>query len=244
MLLHAKVHAPPEQAGDALATLVVQAVAEPHAPFAAQLSTLEPEHVVCPGAHTPVHPLVPEHVWFTQADAPLHVPLDWQVSALLPEHIICPGAHTPVHAPETQAWLLQAVAFCQVPVVLHVWGWVWLLHCVCPCAQTPWHAPETHVSLSLEHAAPLFCQAPLVPQVCGCCALHCAPPGVQVPVHTPLTHAWFTHATAVFQLPPLLQVCTLLPEHDTAPGVHVPVHTPATHAELVQADTVPHCPFD
>jgi hypothetical protein len=81
-------------------------------------------------------------------------------------------------------------------------------------------------------------------QVWGCCALHCALPGVQVPVHMPLTHAWFTHATAVFQLPPLLQVCTLLPEHDTAPGVHVPVHTPATHAELVQADTVPHCPFD
>lgn len=70
MLLHAKPHVPLAQVGDAWATPVVQAVAEPHAPAAPQLSTLVPEQVVCPGAHTPEQTLL-EQVWFTQADAVL-----------------------------------------------------------------------------------------------------------------------------------------------------------------------------
>jgi hypothetical protein len=119
--LHAKEHDPPEQVGDACATGVVQATAEPHAP-------LVPEHVVWPGAHTPEQtPLA--HVSLTQADAPLHVPLDWQVSTPLPEHVVCPGPQTPLHAPEMQAWLMHAAAFCQVPVPLHVCG-CWPLHWV------------------------------------------------------------------------------------------------------------------
>ena len=122
-----KVHAPLVQAGDAWATPVVQAVAEPHAPPAAQVSTLVPEHVVCPGAHTPEHPPL-AHVWFTHAEAPLNVPSDWQVSTPLPEHVVCPGAHTPVQEPETHAWLVQPAAFCQVPVPLQVCG-CWPLHC-------------------------------------------------------------------------------------------------------------------
>jgi hypothetical protein len=44
--LHAYVHAPLTHAGVALVTLVVHAVAEPHAPLAVQLSTLVPEQVV------------------------------------------------------------------------------------------------------------------------------------------------------------------------------------------------------
>jgi hypothetical protein len=118
VLLHAKEHAPPEQVGDACATPVVQAVAEPQAPPAPQLSTLVPEHVVWPGAQTPEQiPLA--HVVLTQAEAPLQVPLDWQVSTPLPEHVVCPGPHTPLHAPATHAWLLHAAVFCQVPVALH-----------------------------------------------------------------------------------------------------------------------------
>ena len=46
-LLQAYVHAPPEQAGLALATPVVQAVGEPHWPVdVLHVSTLDPEHVV------------------------------------------------------------------------------------------------------------------------------------------------------------------------------------------------------
>jgi hypothetical protein len=45
-LLQVYVHAPFEHAGFAFVTLVVHAVADPHCPVAAQLSTLVPEHVV------------------------------------------------------------------------------------------------------------------------------------------------------------------------------------------------------
>ncbi len=68
--MHANEHVPLAQVGDAWATPVVHAVPEPQAPPAPQLSTLVPEHVVCPGAHTPEQTLL-EHVWFTQADAVL-----------------------------------------------------------------------------------------------------------------------------------------------------------------------------
>ena len=40
----------------------------------------------------------------------------------MPEQVVCPGAHTPVHAPETQAWLVQTLPFCQVPFALQAWG--------------------------------------------------------------------------------------------------------------------------
>jgi hypothetical protein len=45
-LLHVKVHAPALQVAVALATPVVQATAEPHAPLALQVSTPLPEQVV------------------------------------------------------------------------------------------------------------------------------------------------------------------------------------------------------
>jgi hypothetical protein len=38
-----------------------------------------------------------------------------------------PGTHTPVHEPLTQAWLVHAVPFCQVPVDEQVCG-CWPLH--------------------------------------------------------------------------------------------------------------------
>ena len=62
------MHAPLAHAGDAFATLVVHALGEPYTPPAPQLSTLEPEQVVWPGAQLPAHaPVV--HVWFTHACA-------------------------------------------------------------------------------------------------------------------------------------------------------------------------------
>ena len=59
----------------------------------------------------------------------------------------------------------------------------------------------------------MFCQAPLVLQVCGCWPLHWVLPGAHVPVHIPPTHAWFEHATAEPHAPDQLQVSTPLPEH-------------------------------
>jgi hypothetical protein len=44
--LHVKPQVPPEQDGEAFATLVVHPTGEPHAPPAAHVSTPEPEHVV------------------------------------------------------------------------------------------------------------------------------------------------------------------------------------------------------
>jgi hypothetical protein len=98
--LHEKPHVPPLHVGDALATPVVHATGEPHCPLAAQVSTLVPEQVACPGAHTPVHaPLT--HVWFVHAAAPLQVPLTVQVWTPLPEQVVWLGAHTPEQDPET-----------------------------------------------------------------------------------------------------------------------------------------------
>jgi hypothetical protein len=97
------VHVPFEHAGFAFETLVVHPLAEPQDPLAVQLSTLVPEHVVWPGTHPA---------------ALLHVPFVWQVSTPFPEQVVCPGAHEPVHEPPTHAWFTQAVAFCQLPLVL------------------------------------------------------------------------------------------------------------------------------
>jgi hypothetical protein len=54
--LHEKPHVPaPLHVAVALVTVVVHATGEPHDPPAAQVSSLLPEQVACPGAHTPVH---------------------------------------------------------------------------------------------------------------------------------------------------------------------------------------------
>jgi len=122
-LLQLYPHTPlPEHVGEAFDTLVVHRVADPNIPLAVQLSTLDPEHAIWPGAQTPVQVPVPvpeTQVWFTQAAAVVHVPLAWQVSTPLPEQVVWPGPQTPVHEPPTHAWLLQAAAFCHVPLALH-----------------------------------------------------------------------------------------------------------------------------
>jgi hypothetical protein len=54
-----------------------------HVPFAWHDSTPLPEHVVCPGPHTPVHePLT--HVWFEQAVAFCHSPVEPHVCGCEP----------------------------------------------------------------------------------------------------------------------------------------------------------------
>lgn len=40
----------------------------------------------------------------------------------LPEHVLVPGVQEPTQTPFWHAWLLQAAAFCQAPVLLQVWG--------------------------------------------------------------------------------------------------------------------------
>ena len=64
--------------------MVVQAVGEPNVPVELQLSTLDPEQVVCPGAHWPVQaPLT--HVWLLQAVPFCHVPVLSHVCGCVPE---------------------------------------------------------------------------------------------------------------------------------------------------------------
>ncbi len=121
VLLHWKEHALLVQVGDACATLVVHGVGAFQFPPAPQLSTPVPEHVVCPGAQLPEH-IPPVQVVFTQAAGAVYVPSVWQVSVALPEHALVPGVHEPTQAPFWHAWLLHAAAFCQAPVLLHVWG--------------------------------------------------------------------------------------------------------------------------
>ncbi|MGH7732572.1 MAG: hypothetical protein ACREOE_02440 [Gemmatimonadales bacterium] len=141
-----KPHTPPEQDAVACATLVEHAVGEPNVPLAVQLSVLDPEHVVWPGAHWPVQtPLT--HVWLLHAVPFCHVPVLSQVCGWVPEvHWSPPGVQEPVQLPPTQAWLVQAVAFCHAPVLLQVCG-CWPLHCFCPGAHTPVQRPvlATHV---------------------------------------------------------------------------------------------------
>ncbi len=73
----------------------------------------------------------------------------------------------PVHEPLKHVWFVQAVAFCQVPVVLHVCGCEELAHWVWPGPHTPWQLPPTHVVLA-EHAEPLFPSVPVELQISGC----------------------------------------------------------------------------
>jgi hypothetical protein len=75
------VHAPATQVWP------LQAVPAPKVPFAWQVATLLPEHVVWPGAHTPVHAPF-RHVWLLHAVAVLQVPLEVHVSTPLPEQVV------------------------------------------------------------------------------------------------------------------------------------------------------------
>jgi hypothetical protein len=138
---------------------LVHAVPTVQVPEVLQVSGwFEPEQLVWPGAHWPVHaPLM--HVWLVQAAAVLQAPLavhDWTP---LPEHWVWPGAQTPAHAPLTQVWLVHAEPTVQVPAELHVWGWLEPEQPVCPGAHTPVHAPFKHVWL--VHAVVVVLHVPL-----------------------------------------------------------------------------------
>ena len=67
--------------------MLLHATAEPHVPLAVHVSTPLPEHVVCPGAHTPVHaPLM--HVWLVHAVAVPQAPATVHPCTPLPEHVV------------------------------------------------------------------------------------------------------------------------------------------------------------
>jgi hypothetical protein len=58
-------------------------------------------------------------------------------------------------------------------------------HCVAPFVHEPWHVPLLHTN---GHAEPVFCQVPVLSQVCGCWPLHCTAFGVQTPEQIPALH--------------------------------------------------------
>jgi len=58
-------------------------------------------------------------------------------------------------------WLAShAAASCQVPVALHVCGWLLDAHCFSLGPHTPVHEPATQVVLG-PHGLPLSCQLPI-----------------------------------------------------------------------------------
>lgn len=178
-----------------------------------QLSLDAPQFVspAPPGAQ-----LVPLVVWqypFTMVLDPGHA-----AHEPAPIHIGVPPEH--------------AVAFCQVPVELHVCGCVLDPHCVCPGAHTPWQEPLTHVWFT--HDEPLFCQTPVLLHVCGCWPTHWTDAGAHAPVHEPLTQAWLTQTVAFCHAPLVSHVCgCVLDVHWVAPGEH------STQLPFKQAGVVP-----
>jgi hypothetical protein len=104
------------------------------------------------------------------------------------------------------------VVVCQVPAVLHVWGWSGPLHCCWPGAQTPVQVPPTQV-WSL-HVAPTT-QAPVALQVSGWLAgVHAVEPAAHTPVQVPATQVELVHALPLFcHVPPDPQFWGCWPLH-------------------------------
>jgi hypothetical protein len=104
-----------------------------------------------------------------------HVPLDEHVSTLLFTHRVAFGVQTPTQLPPTQAWLEQAVVFCQLPPASQVCG-CWTLHCLAPGV----HAVQLP-AVQTEGQAEPFAHAPFASHVCGMRPLHCFCPGAHTP---------------------------------------------------------------
>lgn len=162
--VHEPTHAPPAHAWFEHATALL------HWPFAPQVWTPFPEHVVVPGMHTPPHAPLTHVNW--QALARPHVPEAVHVATPLvgppspaAAQDFVPGAHTPWHdaplAPSTHAWLPQSTGLPQEPA-LQVWTPL-PEHCEVPGAQTPWHSAPMHVPVVQGTAAP---QLPVASHVC------------------------------------------------------------------------------
>jgi hypothetical protein len=90
--------------------------------------------------------------------------------------------------------------------------------------QVPLQVPVVLLQ-TLVQAAPVFCQVPVLSQVCGCCPVHCLFPGVQVPLQVPVVPLQtLGQAVPVFcQAPVVSQVCGCWPLHCLSPGVQAPV---------------------
>jgi hypothetical protein len=108
----------------------------PQVPLEVHDSTLLPEHVVWPGAHSPMQaPLL--QVWFTQAVTEPQDPLELHVCTPLPRHCVDWGVHaTQVLLRHTDVGLTHVVAVSQLPEESHDWMAL-PRHCVWPGAQPP-----------------------------------------------------------------------------------------------------------
>jgi hypothetical protein len=77
------------------------------------------------------------------------------------------------------------------------------------------------------HAAPLFCQVPLVSQTCGCGPLQPSALGAHEPAQAPPLQAAVVQAAPLFcQTPVASQICGCELLHCFCPGLHTPVHAP------------------
>jgi hypothetical protein len=139
----------------------------------------------------------------------------------------CPAAqHPPLQAespvPQVRQSVLAAlqplgqltVLATQAPAELQPAAFVLtlLVHdCAAPQAKSTGRFEQVPVELEqtahTPQGEPVFFQAPLASQVCGCAPLQVFAPGLHTPVHRPLLHT-FAQAEAVFcQAPAAEQVC-------------------------------------
>jgi hypothetical protein len=182
----------------------------PHWPLESHDSTPLPEHIVCPGAQTPVH--APEtHVWLVHGCGVPHMPLTHDCTPL-PEHCFWPAEQGPVQAPPEHFSPLGHAASVHCPPEVHVCTPVPAVsHWVAPGSHTPHLAPE-QTEASQGAAAP---QPPVeshvsTPPPFGA---HWVVPGAQTPVQpaTPASftsHTWEEHAEPTLLHPPdWLQYC-------------------------------------
>jgi len=187
--------------------LPAQATADPHVPFAVQVSTpftpVVGSHLSWPGAHTPVQPSVVEHAWFVvvQLTGDPREPVAEHSDASLPEHEYVPGWH----ATQTP-WLFSTMQKASAPVqvtsgtvklpVASQPSTVLPLHVDWPGAQLPAQAVPTHVLF--VHGV-VSTGVPLAPHVVGELVAASQPswPGAHVPMQAPpealFTQVWFTH---------------------------------------------------
>jgi hypothetical protein len=94
------------------------------------------------------------------------------------------GTHVPLQAPETQAWLAQALAELQVAEMLHFCTPL-PEHCTAPGEHDPVQPPEMQLWLQIT-AVP---QAPVSSHVWTPLPEHCVEFGPHTPVHAPIAHA-------------------------------------------------------
>jgi hypothetical protein len=151
----------------------------------------------------------------------MHTP-DWHTSAVVHELLSLHGVlsalagleQIPVlgaHVPSVWHWSGVGQVTGLEPTQLPFWQVSVCVHAFPSLQAVPVVGVQVPVAVAQAehpvHAAPVFCQTPLVSQVCGWAPLHCVVPGLQTPVQAPPLQTK-GHAVPMFcQVPLESQTC-------------------------------------